>query len=350
MNMFYKKSLLLNVLLLPLILLSVLFRYVTSLRRRFYQRGIIASYGSSVPVISVGNITVGGTGKTPMVIHLCRLFNKSRVAVVSRGYGSGGHGARIVSDGERLLTEPRRCPGLYGDEPCLIAKSVTNAIVAVGENKAGVIRLLEREYKPDIILLDDGFSHLRVKRDLDIVLVDGQRGFGNGHLLPAGPLREPMDSLRYADIVGIKGGNGTDVPWLDAIGLRDRTFAFDYRFDGLRTIQGDADVPIGSIRNKKVVCIAGIALPAGFFDMLHVLGITPAACVAMPDHYRYDASGLGTITRRYEPEVVIVTAKDAVKLAGIERDNAILWTYADIAVREEGGVLRDMLRKKGFLQ
>ena len=345
MNIFYKKNPLLDIVLLPLIVVSLVFRCVTGIRRFLYLQGILNSYRSKSRIISVGNLTVGGTGKTPMVIYLSTILTGKRLAVVSRGYGSKGRGTRIVSDGKNILLGAELC----GDEPYLIAKSIPGAVVAVGAKKAQVIRFVEQQYSPDIIILDDGFSHLKVKRDLDIVLIDGEKGFGNGHLLPAGPLREPPGAMRRADSIGVKGEGHTVENQIEKYAPLDKVFHFTYRFKGIKTIRQDAEVDAGTLKNQKVLAVAGIAFPDSFFRMLEAAGVHPANCIAEPDHSTYDKNKLRMLTDRFSPDAVIVTAKDAVKIKDIERYEAVQWLYADIAIAEAGENLKNILRKKGFL-
>ncbi len=340
------KSTLRDMLLLPLLVLSFLFRFGTAARRWLYLRGVLNAYTPSCPCISVGNLTVGGTGKTPMVIHLCTLLKGKKIAVVARGYASVGSGIRMVSDGRSVLMGPDVC----GDEPYLIASTVPGAIVAVGEKKSDVVRFVEQHYHPEVIVLDDGFSHLRVARDIDLVLIDGDKGFGNGHLLPAGPLREPPAALRFADVIGIKGREDTTIETL----LRRHagktgTFHFTYRVRAVKSLDSDQPVPAEQLRNKTIVALAGIAFPDSFFKLLGSLGIQPAHCVAKTDHHTYDEHELASLTRRYAPDAVIITAKDAVKMKGLRRASAVAWLYVDIAVEEDSGVLSGLLRSKGLL-
>ncbi len=346
MKIFYKRSPLLNVLLLPLIIVSIIFKYITGIRRLLYMRGVLPSYRAESRIISVGNITVGGTGKTPMVMYVCTLLAGKNLAIVSRGYGSKGKGIRIVSDGKKILLGPEIC----GDEPYLIAKSIRNAVIAVGEKKTEVIRFIEKHYKPDIIILDDGFSHLKVKRDLDIVLIDGEKGFGNGHLLPAGPLRESIGAMRYADIIGVKGKILTEEKRLKKYALSSKFFHFNYSFNGMKTIDHDDMIDITNIKNKKILAMAGIAFPDGLFRLLDSVGIHPFQCIAKSDHSTYDKNKLNSLVEQYAPDVIIVTAKDAVKLKNIERDNRIIWLYADITIKEQGEEVRRILKEKGFLE
>ncbi|MFP4347000.1 MAG: tetraacyldisaccharide 4'-kinase, partial [Desulfococcaceae bacterium] len=195
---------------------SVLYGGILELRARGYRRGILKSRRLSCRVISVGNITAGGAGKTPMTIYLSRALQRSgyRVAVVSRGYGgraqkTGG----IVSEPGRI----RMGPETAGDEPFMMAQTLGKTPVLVGGDRyrSGITAL--KRFQPEIILLDDGFQHLKLKRDLDLVLLDCRRPVGNGRVLPRGPLREPLTALKRADAFVLTRCAGTapdreDVP------------------------------------------------------------------------------------------------------------------------------------------
>jgi tetraacyldisaccharide 4'-kinase len=180
--------------------ISILYKAVTSFRQLLYARNVLAVRSLPCKVISVGNMTVGGTGKTPMTMHLARFLQQLeyRVAVVSRGYKGTGekHGA-VVSDGDRILCSPH----VAGDEPYIMAKVLDNVPVVIGKDRyvAGT-RAMDR-FHPDVIVLDDGFQHRQLKRDLNLLLLDAKAPFGNGFLLPRGVLREPMSALKRADAV-----------------------------------------------------------------------------------------------------------------------------------------------------
>ena len=180
--------------------ISVLYGGLTHLRRRLYTRGRLKSHRLPCPVISVGNLTLGGTGKTPLVIHLAEKIQGMgyRPVILSRGYkGLAEKGGAVVSDGRNLLCDARQA----GDEPYLMAILLPTVPVVVGRHRyrAGMDAI--RRFQPDIILLDDGFQHLQLKRDLNLLLLDAQNPFGNRYLFPRGTLREPEVSLLGADAV-----------------------------------------------------------------------------------------------------------------------------------------------------
>ncbi|MCF8080795.1 MAG: tetraacyldisaccharide 4'-kinase, partial [Desulfobacterales bacterium] len=162
-----------------------------ALRAECYRRGVFASHRCSCPVVSVGNLTIGGTGKTPMVVYLARRLVAAgkRPAVVSRGYrGASETTGGIVSDTSRILLPAEAA----GDEPWLIANLLKGVPVVVGKDRCRAARIAQRAFSPDVILMDDGFQHLRMRRSLDLLLLDAAHPFGNGRIFPRGTLREPI--------------------------------------------------------------------------------------------------------------------------------------------------------------
>jgi len=201
---------------LALEVMSKIFGHLVAMRLKAYSSGFLKSYRASVPVISVGNLTVGGTGKTPVVDDLVKraIQYGRRVAVVSRGYG----GKRtldpaLLSDGVGFLHDDA---SLYGDEPVLIARRNPQAMVVVARKRTEGVQLVEKQ-GAEVIILDDAFQHLKLKRDMDILLVDSRHQFGNGRLLPAGPLREPVSNLMRADLIVLTHSNGQCPAGLDIV-------------------------------------------------------------------------------------------------------------------------------------
>lgn len=221
---------------LVLVVASRLFGLLVVMRLFAYSTGIAKSYRAAIPVLSVGNLTVGGTGKTPVVDHLVQraLMSGQRVAVVSRGYGGQRKsGTALVSDGRGTLHDDAY---LYGDEPVLLARRNRDAMVIVARKRSEGVMLAEK-LGAELVILDDGFQHLRLSRDLDIVLLDSRSPFGNGHLLPAGPLREPVASLARADLVILTHNKGADLAGLD---IEQPVLFSSLRFsDTLTSLQGE---------------------------------------------------------------------------------------------------------------
>ena len=176
---------------------SILYGLVIEIRNGLFDLGILRSVKFPVPVISVGNITAGGTGKTPFTIYLAYLLKKhfSTIAIVSRGYGRKSRGMQLVSDGQQILLDPSHA----GDEPYLIAVHLPDCLVAVSEERSVAVNYLMDNYKPDLILLDDAFQHRQVKRDIDIVLVPVKETYTSKFILPTGNLRE----YKYLSLIHI---------------------------------------------------------------------------------------------------------------------------------------------------
>jgi len=299
---------LLYVVLLPF---SWMFGLLACLRRYLYRLGVLSVYRAPVPVVSVGNLSVGGTGKTPMVDYVVKLLlaRNRRVGVVSRGYGGGDFGAvGVVSAGDGPLLSPEIC----GDEPYLLARRNPTAIVLVAPRRADGIRMAVERFGADVIVLDDGFQHLAVARDLDIVLLDASRPFGNGRLLPAGLLREPPSSLRRAGLVVLTRSDGSedvdvalDVPLLRC---RHRLAEEAVALDGAR-------MPLADLGGRRLVAFAGIADPGGFFSELADRGLHPFQRVALPDHVTYDRQTLELLrAAAISADFLVTTEKDGVKL------------------------------------
>jgi tetraacyldisaccharide 4'-kinase len=280
--------------------LSLLFHAGVSVRRWSYRVGLASTDALPVPVIVVGSILVAGTGKTPLTRALVEALSERRwrPGIISRGYGGDDAGPRPVARGD----DPTR----VGDEPLLLA--TTGAPVWIGRDRAAAARaLLAANPECNVLLSDDGLQHYALRRNFEIAAVDAARGFGNGRLLPAGPLREPRSRLTEVDAVvtlvssasaaaAPNDGRSTEM-WHEPLSWRNLVDA--------RAVADTAGWRAGSVH-----AIAGIAHPQRFFDLLRMLGLSPI-CHAFPDHHRY---------RREELEfpdasAILMTEKDAVKCA-----------------------------------
>ncbi len=270
--------------------LAALFGLAVWLRCRAYRAGWFRVHRLSVPVIVVGNLTIGGTGKTPVtgwLVELCRAAG-FRPGIVSRGYGG------------RLTPEPRLVdPGdnalEVGDEPLLLRRQ-TGAPVCVHRDRVAAAQRLIAE-GVNLIIADDGLQHYRLHRDLEIAVVDGERRFGNGFLLPAGPLREPVRRLRIVDLVLVNGGPA-----------ETGEFVLEARISGLRTLENKDWCSLDDLKGQRVRSVAGIGNPARFHAELASAGLKVLP-VPVPDHGRVD---LGALSRESDVPI-IMTEKDAVK-------------------------------------
>jgi tetraacyldisaccharide 4'-kinase len=286
--------------------LSLLFRALTALRRRLYRAGILRSSRLPVPVVVVGNIFIGGTGKTPLTIWLVQQLRAAGLTpgVVSRGFGAKDSAPRPVT---ALST-----PAEVGDEPVLIATRAGCPVV-VGRDRAAAGRaLLAAHPEVDVILTDDGLQHYALQRDVEIVLFDG-RGTGNGWTLPAGPLREGPGRLRDVTVVNTpdltpalaqRVGNGGPVFQMTLLGDVAERLADRRERVTLTEL---------AARSVKVAAVAGIGNPARFFGMLANAGLRCTE-LALPDHHDF----LDNPLRALDADVILMTEKDAVKCAQIE--------------------------------
>lgn len=289
-----------------------LYGRIVDARRRLYRMGVFRVYRAPVPVVSVGNLAVGGTGKTPMVDHLVKSFlaRGRRVAVVSRGYGGRGAGrVEIVCGGQG----PRLPASVCGDEPYLLAQRNPDAVVLVAPRRAEGIRVAIDRFAADLIVLDDGFQHLAVARDLDIVLLDARFPLGNGRLLPAGVLRETPAALDAAGLIVLTRSAGTEHPDLGmtspVIRCRHRLSTRAVRLDGVA-------LPLQSLVGRRGVAFAGIADPDGFFNALTGAGLHLVQTLPFPDHVVYDEKIIGVLAAvAEEADFLVTTEKDGVKIA-----------------------------------
>lgn len=277
--------------------LAFLFGVAVRLRRTLYRRGILRTVHLPVRVVVVGNITAGGSGKTPLVRWLAQRLAARGLspAIVTRGYGGGERGPRLVTGATPVSAA--------GDEAVWLARA-SGVPVAAGRDRAAAARLLIARYHPDVIIADDGLQHYRLGRDAEIVAVDAERGFGNGALLPAGPLREPPARLSGAAAIVLKGAGSPPLPAGPPV-LRPRIeLGPAIRLaDGLRRA-------LTEFRGHRVSALAAIADPESFFRALEAAGLAVEGR-GLPDHADVAAAAAGVPGDR----PLFMTDKDAVKLA-----------------------------------
>lgn len=278
---------------------SLLFGAAVALRRALYRAGVLRSLRLPVPVVVVGNITVGGSGKTPLVAALARALAQRGFTpgIVSRGYG------RDRDDGAPILVAADDDPARVGDEPLLLARNGYPVVVARNRVAAGRA-LLARHPACDVIVADDGLQHYRLARSVEIAVVDARRALGNGFLLPAGPLREPASRLDQVDavvaLIAAESGGPAVRPGAFTMTLAAGNFR---RVDDPRVT-----APASSFVGGGVHAVAGIGNPARFFEELDAMGIT-ATRHPFPDHHRFAAADLAITGAR----AILMTEKDAVK-------------------------------------
>lgn len=305
---------------------------VVGVRAWLYDRGVLNRRQLPCKVIAIGNLTAGGTGKTPMAIHVAELLRRLgyTVAVISRGYkGKAERTAAIVSDGRQILLAAH----VAGDEPVMMAQRLEGVPVIVGGDRVAAGRLATSTFHPDVIVCDDAFQHLRLTRDIDLVLLDCARPFGNGRLLPRGMLREPLAALRRADALIMTrcdhaAGGGMD----PSHGLAEGKPIFAARHDPYvcRTLFGrqsilqqgrQASEPAGMalIKGRKVYSFSAIARNQDFRDGVQKAGATLVGYTEFGDHHFFTGQEIADIcvaADRGGAQILVTTEKDYVRIAG----------------------------------
>ena len=303
-RLWYHRSSLRYVFWLP----AKLFLLLSTRRRQKYLSGQSKVFHPPVPVIVVGNINVGGTGKTPLTIWLIDTLRKRgyKPGVVSRGYGGNlNQYPYPVSDTDSAV--------MVGDEPLMIHLR-TGAPVMIDPDRASAARALIKGNAVDVIISDDGLQHYRLARTLELVVVDGQRGFGNQSVLPMGPLREPVERIREVDAVVVNGG-AVHSSLSMLFNGQFATPCFEMRLAPGNLIPLNAASEIPSLQNAavRVKAVAGIGNPQRFFETLSAMSLVYDA-YAFPDHHQYTRQDLSAIAASREHDFIVTTEKDAVKM------------------------------------
>jgi tetraacyldisaccharide 4'-kinase len=311
-------------------LFSPLYSRLMVLRARLYLCGRLKRHRLPVPVISVGNLTLGGTGKTPLVIFLAKFSQKLglRPVVISRGYqGSAAGRVNVVSGGERILLSPREA----GDEPWQVAKELPGVAVLTGKKRVFPARYAVEELRSDLLILDDGFQHLALDRQLDIVLFNCNKPLGNGRVFPGGPLREPLSALSRADcfmLTGCPDESGDNAnAFVAMLGRRfpgKNVFTSHFQLHSVFFHGSARMVPVQQMKGKKVIAFCGLGNPVAFRRDLVRAGFEIAFFQSFADHHRYreaDATMLEGLLIQKGADLLLTTEKDYVKLQGFH------WRY-----------------------
>jgi len=289
-------------------------------RRKLYTTKIIKPEKLPCPVISIGNLTTGGTGKTPMTIFVATLLKEAGLSplIISRGYkGSATRTGGIVSDGRNILMHA----GLSGDEPLLMAERLAGVPVAVGRNRSLIATEGIRQFSPDVILLDDGFQHFQLARDIDIVLMDTARPLGNNRLLPAGPLREPLTALKAADIIIFtRADKPADIypnSLTERIKDKPQFSACHVPFISAWIPEVERDLPeIDTLDQRRAFVFCGLADNESFLNNVRRLTSDVTGHRFFRDHHDFTASDLTAISaaaQEKKADIIITSAKDYVK-------------------------------------
>ena len=295
----------------PVLYLASLFYLAAVVAAEFlYRKNILRGYRSGAKVISIGNITLGGTGKTPLVELLATYLKDAhhKVSVLTRGYKKSGKSKNIPGGPEDM-----------GDEPYMLLNNVPGINVLVGRNRITNAKLAYERFNSDTIILDDGFQHWRLKRDLDLVTIDMDNPFGNRSLLPRGILREPISSLKRGDIFVITKNNADATPLFtgELKKINQKALVVEAVRRPIGLFSDYKEIQINEIKTNIICVLCGIANPKSFFDMVSSLGLKAAINLSFSDHHNYsraDIEDILTEVRKNNADTVITTQKDFVKL------------------------------------
>ena len=330
-----------------------LYQWLLGWRNWMWDRGLFTPRRLSGKVISIGNLTVGGTGKTPLTLYIARFLHQQgfRVAVLSRGYKrERKQDLTVVSDGEKILSLPRYA----GDEPYLIARNLAEVAVVVHSDRYRAGQWAETKLGAEMHLLDDGFQHRRLWRDVDLLLLDGNESQPELHLFPRGRLREPLKGIKRADIIVItqSAPGGSPSLMLEAIKRYNPTAPLFYshrRLEGLFWVRGDREVKEPLFRTGRMVSLCAIAQPLYFEEDLLQLQLEVVQCFRFRDHHWYNQKEVNAViatARQLEAEAVVTTEKDALRLSHLELgDLPFLYLKIGVEVREEEEFQQTLMSK-----
>lgn len=330
------------------------------LRGALYRSGCLTSRELPCRVVSIGNITLGGTGKTPMTLYLARLLHRLglRPAVISRGYRGGAEKeGGVVSDGNSLLLGPAAA----GDEPVLMARHLPGIPVVVGQDRIRAGRIAMARFGADVLLLDDAFQHLRLRRSFDCVLLDAVAPLGNGRLFPRGPLREPVSALVRADVLILTRTDapGAAIGWPKALKHRrsirnkpvfravHRPYAYAVS-GGPESLRPPETSDPECLRGHRAFAFSGIARNDEFHRTVEGFGCRLVGSIGFADHHPYTAKDLETVfqaAKRAGADRLVTTEKDLVRLGG-----ATAWPLELIAVGVEISFGEDTDRFNRFVE
>ncbi len=356
-----------------LYLLSHLFEVLVQFRLRFYGWGVFKHQPLGCQVISVGNLTVGGTGKTPIVEIFARMLNKSgrKVAILSRGYkrkgpsfwekiikkltfDNNGQKPLVVSDGRRLLLDS----ATSGDEPYMLASNLPGVAVIVGKNRVRSGQYAIHKLGCDILILDDGFQYLDLKHRLDVVLVDQTNPFGNQYVLPRGILREPVRNIKRAGFIFItkcrERENEELKKRLRELNPEAEISECRHCSRYIRNVFTGATLDLDYLRGKKVTAISGIAVPKGFEEEVERQGAEVLYHKTYADHHRYtqqEILDLINYSITLGVDAIITTEKDAVRFPKLERrDVPIFYLRVEIEMLSGADAFNEWISKISFQQ
>ncbi len=332
---------------------SLLWEWVYIIRRSFYKYGLFSRHYFKVPIISVGNVTFGGTGKTPFTIWLTQTFSESKknCVVLTRGYkGNLEHSSGLIMGEEAFKSDPKD----FGDEPLLIARRLQHGAVVVGKKRSHNLQYYFNKLKPDVVLLDDGFQHLKLFQDFSIVLFDALLPLDQYKVAPLGYLREGLSALADADAVVISRADQVDQKKLQD--LRDFISVYTrpnlpwaeikYAATGIYNTHFKKMYEMKELKGRKIIAVAAIASPESFFRSLESYGAELVERVVFPDHYYFTAHDVNELLVRAASEgaILVTSEKDMVKIRRISLDARILFIDINVEFLKGEEELKDKIK------
>lgn len=322
---------------------------ITNFRNALYEKGVFESFSLGAKTISVGNITVGGTGKTPLVALVAEILAETgeKVCIISRGYGRQNPKSRVlVSDGQKVLAEAK----FAGDEPFELAgKLLGKAIVISDANRVAAAKWARENFKITAFVLDDAFQHRRAKRDLNVVCIDATNPFGNRKMLPLGILREPLENLKRADLIVITRANLVDEKEIKSLKSEINNYASCPIFTAKNVVSEITELSdfnsVSKIANRKsnitnAFAFCALGNPNNFFEQLRRENLDLIAAETFPDHHFYaqkDVEKIEKAAREKSAEILLTTAKDAVKLKNLKFNLSCFVVESETIFDEEKG-------------
>jgi len=325
-------------------LVSVFYSAAMLARVFLYKTGVFQVRHLRGKVIGVGNLTLGGVGKTPAVMMIAELLRKKglKPVILSRGYKGKLEGKTgVVSDGNNVLLKSE----VAGDEPVMMAECLKNIPIIVGSNRYESGRLAEEKFGAKTFILDDSFQHLALHRDLNILLCDQERPFGNGLVFPAGDLREPVSQVNRADLIMVTRCNDSITP-KEIQGLQAPVIKSNLHLESFHRLITDEKINLQSMGGEKVMAFCGIGKPDDFFATLEKAEVNVVSKKIFPDHHRFrlkDLQSLENDARDIGAKYLVTTEKDAVKLEDFDISFPILVTRVKMFIIEDEEVFERLL-------
>lgn len=312
---------------------SLLWESAYRTRRSLYEYGVLKKEYFKVPILSIGNITFGGTGKTPMIIWLIKRLEELELntVILTRGYkGDLEHKSGIIRGGQKFLSNPQE----FGDEPLLISKHMKKGAVIVGKRRSENLKKYFSEIKPDVVLLDDGFQHIELYRSFNIVLFDALLPIDSYYTAPMGYLREGLTALKDADFILISRADQASEDQIDnllkLLKLHHRKDIpigkFTYKPTCIIDSFDENMMPITELKGKRVIALTAIASPESFYRLLESYGADIVDKVVYPDHYFFKHEDINEVLVKSAQEnaVIITSEKDMVKIRKVIKDSRIM--------------------------